>query len=96
MSEYGMMTTDEAMTGAARGAAAIRAAMDRPQSIKLADFTTYEPDFEQGRLNELWNGAIQAMVDVRAGVADTALRVLLIAELERLGYTITSPEPDGD
>jgi hypothetical protein len=66
--------------------------MSVPGAITIRDLTSFETDEERGRLLELWDGAVQAMVDVRANLRERKLRELTIAELERRGYTVIPPE----
>jgi hypothetical protein len=63
-----------------------------PEKVVIKDMTSYDIDRETGRLIEMYGEAIQAMVDVRSQVREAAMRELLIAELERLGYTVLAPK----
>lgn len=63
--------------------------------ITIRDLTSYDVDLEKGQLLEKWNGAIQAMVDVRQQVREEKLRELWIAELRLQGYIVMPPTFDG-
>jgi hypothetical protein len=59
------------------------------EKITVRDLTSFDVDLDRGQLLERWNGAIQAMVDVRQQVKEEKLRELLIAELRHQGYVVT-------
>lgn len=55
-------------------------------------------DLDQGRLvtESYPDGAVRQAIEIRKGLEDALVLQAVVLELERRGYTVISPEVDGD
>ena len=60
--------------------------------FRLAETVRY--DMGKGELQTLADDRVREVVQVRARLQEAILRQAVIIELERLGYTVISPEPE--
>jgi hypothetical protein len=69
--------------------AGVRAKAGDPNKLSFAE--VYEYDTDRGVLSAT-NEFLRTEVEIRAGVVEKITRQAAIFELERLGYTVISPE----
>lgn len=61
---------------------------DHSMTIRIAEGVRYDADQGTVVLEEWPNGIVKQALDIRKGVEEKVTRLALIAELERLGYTV--------